>query len=74
MYTLYMESITATAAKKIGELMDGVVQTGEPVAIRRSGRPQVVVVAWRKWNKQCYLARANLGQPMEEAKTDNFGF
>ena len=65
-----MESVTATDAKKIGQLMDRVVQSGEPVAIRRSGRPQVVVVPWRKWNKECYLTKASLGQPMEEARDE----
>ncbi len=68
-----MESITATEAKKIGQLMDDVVQSGSPIAIRRSGRPQVVVVPWRRWNRLNYLVRADLGQLMEDAKTDCFG-
>ena len=65
-----MESISATNAKKIGQLMDRVVQSGEPIAIKRSGRPQVVVVPWRKWNKQCYLTKADLGQPREETREE----
>ena len=65
-----MESITATDAKKIGQLMDRVVQSGEPVAIRRSGRPQVVVVPWRKWNTQAWVSREALGQPREKALED----
>ena len=50
--------------------MDDVVQSGEPIAIRRSGRPQVVVVPWRKWNSECYLTKASLGQPVEEARDE----
>lgn len=65
-----MDSITATEAKKVGQLMDRVVQTGEPIAIKRSGRPQVVVVPWRKWNKQLYLEKASLGMPIEEARDE----
>ena len=70
LYNPTMDSITATEAKKIGQLMDRVVQSGEPVAIRRSGRPQVVVVPWRKWNEQAWVSRTQLGQTREQALAD----
>ena len=65
-----MESITATEAKAVGKLMDRVVQTGEPIAIRRTGRPQVVVIAWRKWNQLLYMTKAELGQPRDETRDE----
>ena len=65
-----MNSITATEAKKIGKLMDRVVQSGEPIAIRRNGRPQAVVIAWRRWNPLLYLTKIELGMPKDEARQE----
>lgn len=50
--------------------MDRVVQSGEPIAIRRTGRPQVVVIAWRKWNKLLFMTKAELGQPQDETRNE----